>query len=83
MRCGGVPRTLDVDIVAVGDLQVSEPDLVVPHPRAAERAFVLVPWCDADPDAELPGSGSVGALIAGLDSSGVRRRDDLVLELPS
>ena len=77
------PRTLDVDIVAIGGLEVSEPDLVVPHPRAGERAFVLVPWCDADPDAELPGLGPVSALVAGLDSSGVRRRDDLVLEAPS
>ena len=42
------PRTLDVDVIAVGDLVVDEPDLQVPHPRAAERAFVLVPWLDVD-----------------------------------
>jgi 2-amino-4-hydroxy-6-hydroxymethyldihydropteridine diphosphokinase len=76
------PRTLDVDVVAVGDLAVDEPDRVVPHPLAAERAFVLVPWHDADPSAVLPGAGPVAELLARLDASGVRRRDDLVLEAP-
>jgi 2-amino-4-hydroxy-6-hydroxymethyldihydropteridine diphosphokinase len=76
------PRTLDVDVVAVGDLAVDEPDLVVPHPLAAERAFVLVPWHDADPSAVLPGAGPVAELLARLDASRVRRRDDLVLEAP-
>jgi 2-amino-4-hydroxy-6-hydroxymethyldihydropteridine diphosphokinase len=43
------PRTLDVDLLLVGDEQVDEPDLVVPHPRLAERAFVVVPLADLDP----------------------------------
>jgi len=43
------PRTLDVDVLLVGDEQVDEPDLVVPHPRMTERAFVLVPLADLDP----------------------------------
>ena len=77
------PRTLDIDIVAVGELMVQEPDLVVPHPLAAERAFVLVPWCDVDPEATVPGAGQVGELVARLDTSGVRRRTDLALEVPS
>ena len=76
------PRTLDLDVVAVGDLTVDEPDLVVPHPRAAERAFVLVPWHDADPSAVLTGAGPVADLLARVDTDGVRRRDDLVLEAP-
>jgi 2-amino-4-hydroxy-6-hydroxymethyldihydropteridine diphosphokinase len=42
------PRTLDVDVLLVGELTVDEPDLVVPHPRMAERAFVLVPLADLD-----------------------------------
>jgi 2-amino-4-hydroxy-6-hydroxymethyldihydropteridine diphosphokinase len=42
------PRTLDVDVLVVGDLQISEPDLVVPHPRMSERAFVLAPLEDLD-----------------------------------
>ena len=42
------PRTLDVDLLLVGDLTVDDPDLVVPHPRMTERAFVLVPLADVD-----------------------------------
>jgi len=76
------PRTLDVDVVAVGDLRVDEPDLVVPHPRAAERAFVLVPWLDVDGTAEVPGEGLVDDLLAAVDRSGVRPRADLALEVP-
>jgi 2-amino-4-hydroxy-6-hydroxymethyldihydropteridine diphosphokinase len=73
------PRTLDVDIVVVGDELVDEPDLVVPHPRAGERAFVLLPWLDADPDAALPGRGPIAELLSGLETSGVRPRPDLSL----
>jgi 2-amino-4-hydroxy-6-hydroxymethyldihydropteridine diphosphokinase len=76
------PRTLDLDVVAVGELTVDEPDLVVPHPLAGERAFVLVPWHDADPSAVLPGAGPVADLLARLDTAGVRSREDLVLEAP-
>jgi 2-amino-4-hydroxy-6-hydroxymethyldihydropteridine diphosphokinase len=43
------PRTLDVDVLLVGDERVDEPDLVVPHPRMTERAFVVVPLADLDP----------------------------------
>ncbi len=43
------PRTLDVDVLLVGDEQVDDPDLVVPHPRMADRAFVMVPLADLDP----------------------------------
>ncbi len=76
------PRTLDVDVIVVGELVVDEPDLEVPHPRAAGRAFVLVPWLDVDAAAELPGSGPVAALVEQLGRDGVRRRDDLVLVTP-
>jgi len=65
-------RTLDVDVLAVGDLRVNEPDLVVPHPRARERAFVMVPWATVDPDFVVPGLGSVAELLAQLDASDVR-----------
>lgn len=75
------PRTLDIDVVAVGDLTVDEPDLQVPHPRAAERAFVLVPWAAVDPSAGLSGA-AVTELVEGLDTSGVHERADLELELP-
>lgn len=53
------PRTLDVDVVVADG---EDPALVLPHPRAHERAFVLVPWLDLDPDAELPGHGRVADL---------------------
>jgi 2-amino-4-hydroxy-6-hydroxymethyldihydropteridine diphosphokinase len=59
-------RTLDLDLIAYGDV-VSRGDLLtLPHPRAAERDFVLVPWLSLDPDAELPGSGRVDALLERL-----------------
>ncbi|GAB3151203.1 2-amino-4-hydroxy-6-hydroxymethyldihydropteridine diphosphokinase [Microbispora hainanensis] len=77
------PRTLDVDLITVGDLMSDDPVLTLPHPRAHERAFVLVPWAQVDPGAVLPGRGSVAALLAGTDQSGVRLRPDLVLEPPA
>lgn len=76
------PRTLDIDLLAVGDLVVGEPDLAVPHPRIAERAFVLIPWAHADPAAVLPGGVAVLELAGDIDRSGVHQRPDLVLDLP-
>jgi 2-amino-4-hydroxy-6-hydroxymethyldihydropteridine diphosphokinase len=57
------PRTLDADIIVYGDLVSSDPDLTLPHPRAAERSFVLYPWSLIDPAAELNGE-RVGELAA-------------------
>lgn len=48
------PRTLDVDVLLVGDVVVDEPDLIVPHPRMEERAFVLAPLADLDPSLVSP-----------------------------
>ncbi|GLF96069.1 2-amino-4-hydroxy-6-hydroxymethyldihydropteridine diphosphokinase [Streptomyces yaizuensis] len=76
------PRTIDVDIVTYAGIVSDDPRLTLPHPRAHERAFVLVPWHDLDPAAELVGHGPVAALLAGLDRSGVRPRTDLELRLP-
>lgn len=68
------PRTLDADVVSVDDhLDDQDPDLVLPHPRAHERAFVLVPWAEIDPTAELPGYGPIADLIDGLDTAGIRK----------
>lgn len=75
------PRTLDIDIIMVGKREVNNDDLVLPHPRAHERAFVLVPWLEADPLAELPGHGKVADLVAKVSDQGVRRTDE-VIELP-
>ncbi|WP_433247549.1 2-amino-4-hydroxy-6-hydroxymethyldihydropteridine diphosphokinase [Streptosporangium sp. CA-135522] len=74
-------RTLDVDLIAVGDVVSDDPDLTLPHPRAHERAFVLVPWSQADPDAVLSGR-RVTDLLAGLDQDYVRLRADLTLQRP-
>lgn len=73
------PRTLDVDVVTVDDVRMDTPDLVLPHPGAHQRATVLVPWSDVEPDAELPGHGRVADLAARVDRGGVHRRDDLAL----
>jgi len=66
------PRTLDLDIITVAGERSGDPDLTLPHPRAHERAFVLAPWQDADPDGLLPGHGRVAGLLASLDASGIR-----------
>lgn len=76
------PRTLDVDLIVVGDTVCDEPELTLPHPHAHERAFVLVPWVAADPRGVLPGHGPVSELLAQLDQSGVRLREDLKLQVP-
>jgi len=59
-------RTLDLDLVAYGGVVSDDPALLLPHPRAAERDFVLAPWLAIDPDAELPGRGRVADLLARL-----------------
>jgi 2-amino-4-hydroxy-6-hydroxymethyldihydropteridine diphosphokinase len=73
------PRTLDVDIVAIADEVHDDPDLVVPHPRAAGRSFVLVPWSAVDAEAALPDGRRVSELVERLDVTGVRLRSDLTL----
>ncbi|MET0933458.1 MAG: 2-amino-4-hydroxy-6-hydroxymethyldihydropteridine diphosphokinase [Mycetocola sp.] len=62
-------RTLDIDIIAYGTLELDTEDLVIPHPRAAERFFVLAPWLDVAPDAVLPGAGPVARLLDTLPGS--------------
>ncbi len=76
------PRTLDVDIVAYGEQVSADPAVTLPHPRAHERAFVLVPWLELDPQAVLPGWGTVAGLLRATPATGVRRRPDLRLALP-
>jgi dihydroneopterin aldolase/2-amino-4-hydroxy-6-hydroxymethyldihydropteridine diphosphokinase len=78
-------RTLDLDLVQYGDpvagtdVTSDRPRLTLPHPRAHERAFVLLPWLEADPDAELRHAGQVvpvAELVAALDTTGVRPHGD-------
>ena len=82
------PRTLDLDLVQYGDpvfdtdVVMDTATLTLPHPRAHERAFVLVPWLQAEPEAALRVDGTVrrvADLVAGLDTSGVRPGPDVDL----
>ncbi|NYD53729.1 2-amino-4-hydroxy-6-hydroxymethyldihydropteridine diphosphokinase [Microbacterium pseudoresistens] len=59
-------RTLDLDLVAYGDVRSDDARMLLPHPRAHERLFVLEPWLDVDPEAVLPGHGRVAALVDAL-----------------
>ncbi len=78
------PRTLDLDLVQYGpggeELRQDDPMLTLPHPRAHERAFVLAPWAQVEPDALLHVAGRgavpVADLLAGLDRSGIRLLDE-------
>jgi 2-amino-4-hydroxy-6-hydroxymethyldihydropteridine diphosphokinase len=60
-------RTLDLDLIVCGDL-IEDGNLVIPHPRAHERSFVLGPWVSLDPDATIPGRGLVRDLLAAVTS---------------
>ena len=57
-------RTLDIDIVQFAGPPIDDTDLTIPHPRAWERAFVLAPWLEIEPDAALPGRGHIADLLA-------------------
>lgn len=70
-------RTLDLDVIAYGELTQQDPELTLPHPRAHERSFVLVPWLEIDPMAELP-QGRVAALAAPLGAEIQRVRDPIM-----
>lgn len=65
-EAGWEDRTLDLDLITYGDVVSEDPRLLLPHPRAAERDFVLGPWLTVDPDAELPGVGRVDAALERL-----------------
>lgn len=60
------PRTLDLDLISFGDHEIHEPHLEIPHPRAHERAFVLEPWLEIDPEAHLIGHGFIKDLLTEL-----------------
>jgi len=61
------PRPIDLDLLLYGAESVDEPGLTVPHPRLAERRFALEPLAELEPSLEVPGRGSVQALLSGLE----------------
>jgi len=73
------PRTLDIDILAMDNEQFETDLLTLPHPRAHERGFVLLPWSELDPNFVIPGNGTVTQALNQVDVDGVRKRDDLTL----
>jgi 2-amino-4-hydroxy-6-hydroxymethyldihydropteridine diphosphokinase len=74
------PRTLDVDLILVGDRRSDTDALRLPHPKAYGRAFVLKPWYDLEPDAVLPDHGPIVDLLADIGLDGVTAREDLTLD---
>jgi 7,8-dihydro-6-hydroxymethylpterin-pyrophosphokinase len=69
-------------LIACDDEVSSDPELTLPHPRAHERAFVLLPWLDVDAGAHLVGFGPVNDLLAQVDQTGVTRLADQALIIP-
>lgn len=67
------PRTLDLDLLHVDGVQLHDARLSLPHPRMAERAFVLLPLHDIAPTLHLPGQGMVAELLSRLDQTGCER----------
>jgi 2-amino-4-hydroxy-6-hydroxymethyldihydropteridine diphosphokinase len=73
------PRTLDLDILLMGNLEISAPDLEIPHPRLAERAFVLIPLAEIAPGALVPRKGkTVGQLLQELLDGSVSESQGVV-----
>ena len=70
----GAPRTLDLDLLLYGDRAIAEPNLVVPHPRMHERAFVLAPLVEIAPDAVVPGKGRAAELLIRCKDQRVERK---------
>ncbi len=73
------PRTLDLDILMFNDWRINEPDLVVPHPRAHERAFVLLPLLEVSPQISIPGVGTATALLPKVSEQSIERCSQPVL----
>lgn len=68
-----VARTLDLDLLLYDDRRIDEPGLTVPHPRIAERAFVLVPLAEIAPDCVIPGAGTATSLLPAVREQRIRK----------
>lgn len=85
-RAAGIvngPRTLDLDILALGDLRISEPGLQIPHPRLAERAFVLVPLNEIAPDVKIAGHEKSASVLLETLRSNCQDESDAVVRVES
>lgn len=69
-------RTLDLDLLLYGDLQIETEELTVPHPGIAERAFVLYPLQECNPEVTISGKGKLAVLIKQCPATGIRRLSD-------
>ena len=69
-------RTLDIDVITYGSLELDDETLTLPHPRAWQRDFVLAPWLELDADATIPGRGRVDLLLAATDDTARRTRSE-------
>ena len=70
------PRKIDLDLLLYAEQQYQSTELVVPHPRMSERAFVLVPMCELEAELEIPGLGAIQQLLEKLDCSGINKLTD-------
>ena len=77
------PRTLDLDILLLGDLEIREPGLVIPHPRLAERALVLVPLCEIAAEVVVPGRGLTVEQLFARWLQGQKNESDAVVRVQS
>jgi 2-amino-4-hydroxy-6-hydroxymethyldihydropteridine diphosphokinase len=69
------PRTLDLDLLLLGNAMIDTPTLTVPHPRLHQRAFVLLPLLELAPELELPGLGPAAAFLPGVRDQAIQRLD--------
>jgi 2-amino-4-hydroxy-6-hydroxymethyldihydropteridine diphosphokinase len=67
------PRRIDLDLIVHGTTRIDEPQIQVPHPGIADRAFVLTPLAEVAPDLDVPGVGRVRTLAARADEAGMSR----------
>lgn len=75
------PRTLDVDILTYGNEVLNSEELTLPHPRIAERAFVLIPWFEIAPDSEITNLGKLESLYNSISKSEVVKNNDYQIKV--
>ena len=73
------PRTLDLDLLLYGELQLREPGLTLPHPRMHERAFVQLPLAEIAPAVRIPGHGRAAEVLNIIDAGGVAKLDAVAI----